>query len=106
MVSSTTKFRLAVAGSLICVVGVALLYKFREEAAGKPPDAPEVMVMPDGGDMALMNALPQTLSSPTDPPSAAFIFPTDDTSRVEYHPPPMQLYTGPIVPPEVMEPGK
>src|SRR5947209_13857930 len=103
MVSSTIKFRLAVAGSLVCVVGVALLYRFREEAAGKPPDAPEVTALPDmtpspAALAAVAAALPTGAGSVSDGPGGAsppLVLPPRSEAAVEYRSPPMQLYPGP-----------
>jgi hypothetical protein len=106
MVSSTTKFRLTVAGSLICVVGLALLYKFKEEAAGKTPETPQIAASdraesvsdgPGAGDLS------PTLSARIETPSAfqtvadalSPVVPVSfEASRIEYRPPPMLLYPG------------
>jgi hypothetical protein len=86
MVSSTNKFRLATVGSLICVVGVALLYKFKEEAAGKALEVPQVPARTEQG-----NETPKP--PPQEPATASAV--STDPHRFEYHPPPMQLYPGP-----------
>jgi hypothetical protein len=86
MVSSANKFRLATVGSLICVVGVALLYKFKEEAAGKAPDVPQVPARPEQG-----SETPKPL--PQEPATATAV--STDPHRFEYRPPPMQLFPGP-----------
>jgi hypothetical protein len=106
MVSSTTKFRLAVAGSLICVVGLALLYKFKEEAAGKTPETPQVAAPVRAGSVSDGQGadypsltLPartetpaafQTVANALSPAAPVSI----EASRIEYRPPPMLLYPG------------
>jgi hypothetical protein len=85
MMSSKNKFRLATVGSLICVIGVGLLYKFKEEAAGK---AAEVGQVP---------SRPASESEPAAPPApSAESGVWNHPDRIEYTPPPMQLYPGPV----------